>query len=304
MHAHHEHSVPAHGAASDWGRAFVIGIALNAAFAAIEAAVGWSVHSLALLADAGHNLGDVVGLLLAALAALAARRSADARHTYGWRRVSVLAGFVNALFLALAMLVLISVALQRLAHPQALAAGLVMVVAAVGVLINGASALLFRAHADDLNVAAVFWHLLADALVSLAVVATGALYVWRHWTWLDPVASLLIAAVILYGAWRLLRQSLHRLVDAVPEHLDSGAIRARLLALEGVVDIHDLHIWRPGSTEVALTAHMVLSRQAKGEEVLHHALHLLADEFAIHHVTLQQESMDFHHSCQDSCQVC
>ncbi len=297
MHAHHEHHGAEHAVVS-WGRTFLIGIVLNAAFAGCEAAVGWSAHSLALLADAGHNAGDVAGLFLAALAAQVAQRRADERYTYGWRRITVLAGFINALFLSLAMLALAIAAVQRLAHPQALAAGLMMLVAGAGVLINGASALLFRAHADDVNVSAVFWHLLADALVSLAVVVTGALYLWRGWAWLDPLASLLIAVVILYGAWRLLRQSLRRLVDTVPDHLDSRVIRARLLALDGVVDIHDLHIWLPGNTEVALTAHMVLSRQADHEQVLHHALHLLADEFAIRHVTLQQESVDFQHSCQ------
>ncbi len=235
-------------------RAFAIGIALNLAFVAVEAFYGWKIDSLALLADAGHNLSDVAGLVLAWGGALAGRLRPDARHTYGWKRASILAAFINALLLLVAMGSLAWEAVHRLQSPQPIEGATVMAVAAVGIVVNTVTALLFlRGRAGDLNIRGAFMHMAADALVSAGVVVAGALALAFGWAWIDPVVSLLIAVVslliavvIVAGTASLLKQSVHLLFDGVPDHVDLREVRGLLESLPGVTHVHDLHVWAMG----------------------------------------------------------
>ena len=291
----HEH------APANFNRAFAIGIALNAVFVAIEAFYGWRVNSLALLADAGHNLSDVAGLVLAWGGALALKVKPDARHTYGWKRATILAAFANALLLLMAIGALAWEAIGRLLSTQAAVhdQGLtIMLVAGVGIVINTATALLFmRGRDSDLNVRAAFLHMAADALVSAGVVIAGALTLWQGWGWLDPVVSLGIAAVILWGTWGLFKQSLHLLFDGVPDSVDPLAVQACLAALPGVVRVHDLHIWAMGTSQIALTAHLVMPQGRADDAFLQEATHLLHERFDITHVTLQVMKVAFSRAC-------
>ncbi len=289
----------AHGhTPSSFDRAFGIGIGLNIAFVAVEAFYGWRIDSLALLADAGHNLSDVIGLVLAWGGALAGRLRPDARHTYGWKRASILAAFLNALLLLVAMGSLAWEAVHRLQTPQAVEGITVMVVAGIGIVINTATALLFmRGRQGDLNIRGAFLHMAADALVSAGVVVAGGLALWFGWTWLDPVASLLIAAIILLGTWSLFKQSLHLLFDGVPERVDLQAVRALLESLPGVDRVHDLHVWAMGTTDIALTAHLVMPRGGADDAFLKNATNQLHDRFEIEHATIQAVRVPFTPPC-------
>lgn len=295
-HDHHHEHAPA-----NFNRAFAIGIALNAVFVAIEAFYGWRVNSLALLADAGHNLSDVAGLVLAWGGALALKVKPDARHTYGWKRATILAAFANALLLLMAIGALAWEAIGRLLSTQAAVHDqgvTIMLVAGVGIVINTATALLFmRGRESDLNVRAAFLHMAADALVSAGVVIAGALTLWQGWGWLDPVVSLGIAAVILWGTWGLFKQSLHLLFDGVPDSVDPLAVQACLAALPGVVRVHDLHIWAMGTSQIALTAHLVMPQGRADDAFLQQATHLLHERFDITHVTLQVMKVAFSRAC-------
>lgn len=284
-HHGHTHATPGHG------RAFAIGITLNVAFVIVEAYYGWVTGSLALLADAAHNLGDVGGLLLAWAAFAAARLKSSDSKTYGWRRGSILASFVNAVILLVAMGSLGWEAIQRFSEPAPVAAGTVMIVAAIGVLINAATAMLFMAgRKSDLNIEGAFLHMAADALVSVGVVVAGALYLWQGWTWIDPLASLIIAFVVIIGTWSLFRQSLHLLFDGVPEHIKLPEVRDCLQAINGVASVHDLHVWAMSTAEPALTAHLVTRGERGTEDILREAQHTLQERFDIKHVTLQIEA--------------
>lgn len=285
MSHNHEHH---HPAPASFSRAFAIGIALNTVFVAVEAYYGWQINSLALLADAGHNLSDVAGLLLAWGAALAARLQPDARHTYGWRCASILAAFANAVLLLVAMGSLAWEALDRLNSPVATQGWTLITVATIGIVINSVTALLFlRGRDHDLNVRGAFLHMAADALVSLGVVIGGALYLWQGWAWLDPIISLGIAAVIVAGSWGLLRQSLHLLFDGVPEGINLPAVHTWLAARPGVARVDDLHVWAMSTTQVALTAHLVMPAGPPGDDFLHEASEALHEHFGIDHATLQ-----------------
>ena len=295
-HAHGHH----HPAPANFDRAFGIAIALNLGFVAVEAGFGWKVNSLALLADAGHNLSDVAGLVLAWGGALAGRLRPDARHTYGWQRASILAAFANALLLLVAMGALAWEAAHRLASPQPMQGVTIMAVAGVGIVINTATALLFlRGGHDDLNIRGAFLHMAADALVSAGVVVAGGLALWLGWNWLDPVMSLVIAVVIVVGTWGLFRQSLHLLFDGVPDQVDLHAVRATLLALPGVTGVHDLHVWAMGTSQIALTAHIVMPAGAADDDFLKEANGQLHERFAISHVTLQAIRAPFTAGCGD-----
>ena len=286
-------------APADFNSAFAIGIALNIAFVAIEAWYGWKVNSLALLADAGHNLSDVAGLVLAWGGALAGRLRPTARHTYGWQRASILAAFFNALLLLVAMGSLAWEAVSRLGKPEATQGWTIIAVAGVGIVINTATALLFmRGRKGDLNIRGAFLHMAGDALVSLSVVIGGALYLWQGWAWIDPVMSLVIAVLIVAGTWSLFKQSLHMLFDGVPEQLDLARVRKLLLELPGVDGVHDLHVWAMGTSQIALTAHVVVNaRGTDNDAVLQNAEHELHEHFEIRHVTLQVESAAYAQSC-------
>jgi cobalt-zinc-cadmium efflux system protein len=302
--AHHGHDHDDHGhAPQDFGRAFAFGIALNTGFAVVEAFYGWQAGSLALLADAGHNLSDVAGLVIAWAAFAAGKLKATERLTYGWRRGSILAGFINAAILLLAMGSLAWEAVWRLQNPAPVAGMTMIAVAAIGVVINGLTAFLFMGgHKQDLNIRGAYLHMAADALVSLGVVATGMLYLWQGWAWIDPVASIAIALVIIAGTWSLFRQSLHLLFDGVPAHIELGAVRAALLELPRVNALHDLHVWALASMETALTAHLVVPGAGPHDALLHEATQLLRARFGIAHVTLQVETEAYDDGCtQDAC---
>lgn len=295
-HAGHGHP-PADGRQYD--RAFAIGIALNLGFVLVEAFYGWQVNSLALLADAGHNLSDVAGLVLAWLALMASRLPANARHTYGWRKGSILASFLNASILLLAMGSLGWESIQRLQQPEPMVGTTVMLVAGMGVVINALTAWLFLSGShNDLNLRGAFLHMAADALVSVGVVLAGLLYLWQGWQWIDPALGLLIAAVIVLGTWSLFRQSLHLMFDGVPEQVDLPTVRQYLLALPGVCAVHDLHVWAMSSAEIALTAHLSVGAQTNTDELLRTASRGLHERFAIAHSTIQLEHDG---GCQVSC---
>jgi cobalt-zinc-cadmium efflux system protein len=294
MSAGHDHS----HAPANFDRAFGLGIGLNVAFVAVEAFYGWKIDSLALLADAGHNLSDVIGLVLAWGGALAGRLRPDARHTYGWKRASILAAFINALLLLVAMGSLAWEAVHRLQTPQAVEGVTIMVVAGIGIVVNTATALLFmRGGEKDLNIRGAFMHMAADALVSAGVVVAGGLALWFGWTWLDPVVSLLIAAVILVSTWSLFKQSLHLLFDGVPEGVDLHSVHAFLASLPGVDRVHDLHVWAMGTSEIAMTAHLVMPQGHAGDAFLKHATDQLHDRFEIEHATLQVVRVPFTRPC-------
>lgn len=285
---HHDHDHQ--HAPANFNQAFVIGIGLNLAFVGIEAFYGWKINSLALLADAGHNLSDVAGLVLAWGGALAARLQPNPRHTYGWQRGTILAAFANALLLLVAMGALMWEAVGRLhsGGADASAQGLTMMaVAGVGIVVNAATAMLFmRGRETDLNIRGAFLHMAADALVSLGVVIAGALSLWMHWSWLDPVVSLVIGAVILWGTWGLFKESLHLLFDGVPSSVNLLEVRECLQGLPGVTAVSDLHIWAMGTSNIALTAHLVM-HHGGGDDFLTLATGTLHERFEISHVTLQ-----------------
>ncbi len=291
---HHLH----HHGPTAFSRAFAIGIALNLAFVVVEAGYGWRVGSLALLADAGHNLSDVAGLVLAWVASLAAGRVPDHRHTYGWQRASILAAFANAVLLLVAMGSLLWEASHRLQSPAPTDGITIMVIAAIGVLVNGATAALFMSGSkSDMNIRGAFLHMAADALVSLGVVACGALYLWTGWAWLDPVTSMAIALVIIAGTWSLFRQSLHLLFDGVPESVVLAEVDTLLRALPGVEDVHDLHVWAMSTTDIALTAHLVMPGGHPGDAFLARIADDLHARFHITHPTIQIELDGLDHGC-------
>ena len=298
-HAGHDHGNAHHHAPASFDRAFAIGITLNIVFVAIEAYFGWKVNSLALLADAGHNLGDVAGLVLAWGGALAGRMRPGARYTYGWKRASILAAFANSLLLLVAMGSLAWEAIGRLHAPEPTQGFTVMVVAGIGIFINLGTALLFmRGREHDLNIQGAFTHMAADALVSAGVVVAGGLSLWFGWAWLDPVASLVIALVIVVGTWQLFRQSLHLMFDGVPEHIDLAAVRTALEQLPGVDRVHDLHVWATGTSDVVMTAHLVMPAGHPDDTFFESATHLLRERFRIGHVTLQVVREPFMALCE------
>jgi cobalt-zinc-cadmium efflux system protein len=293
MSTHSHHSGP-----DAFSRAFAIGIALNLGFVVVEAAYGWKVGSLALLADAGHNLSDVAGLVLAWIASLAAGRAPNHRNTYGWQRASILAAFANAVLLLVAMGSLLWEAAHRLQAPAVTDGVTVMVVAAIGVVVNGVTAALFMSGSkSDMNIRGAFLHMAGDALVSLGVVASGAIYLRTGWAWLDPATSMAIALVIIAGTWGLFRQSLHLLFDGVPESVVLADVDAVLRKLPGVTDVHDLHVWAMSTTGIALTAHLVMPGGHPGDAFLARIADDLQARFHITHPTLQIELDGLDHGC-------
>jgi cobalt-zinc-cadmium efflux system protein len=283
---------------ADVGRAFAIGIGLNLAFLVAEAIFGVLAHSTALLADAAHNASDVLGLVVAWAAIALGRRKPSSRHTYGFRRATVLAALANAMLLLVAVGGVCWEAVGRLAHPDDVHGVMVMAVAAVGVGINGASAVAFWARRrDDVNVRGAFIHLAADAGVSLGVVVAGAL-IWKTgWTWLDPAASFAVSAVVLVGTWGLLKQSVHLALDGVPDQVNLDEVRAFLEALPAVEGIHDLHVWAMSTTEVALTAHLIMPWAQCPPDFLRLLARDLHDRFGIEHATVQIEPSGAPESC-------
>lgn len=296
-HDHHGHAAHAH-APRGFGRAFAFGAAFNLAFVAIEAGYGWWANSLALLSDAGHNLSDVLGLLLAWAATVAVQRLPSKRHTYGLRRSSILAALLNAMLLLLAVGAIAWEAIGRFRQPQAVATDVVMIVAAIGIVVNGASAWLFASGArQDINLRGAFLHMLADAAVSLGVVLAALAIRHTGWLWLDPATSLAVALVITLGTWSLLRDSLRMALDAVPAHIDTQDVENYLAGLPGVRAVHDLHIWGLSTTEIALTAHLVKPDATLDDALLARIRRELHERFGIEHITIQFELGDAAHPC-------
>ncbi|MBI5939976.1 MAG: cation transporter [Caulobacterales bacterium] len=301
---HHDHGHDhghghGHGhAPADFGRAFAIGAGLNIAFVVVEASAGLITGSLALVADAGHNLSDVLGLLMAWGAAAMARQLPTARRSYGLRKGTILASLANAGLLLVAVGAIVWEAVRRFADPHPIQPGLVMIVALIGVAINTATAMMFTRGQHDLNVRGAFLHMAADAAVSLGVVL-AALVIWfvPGWTWIDPAVSLAIAAVIIAGTWGLLRDSLDLALDAAPRGIDPDAVRRWLAERPGVTEVHDLHIWAMSTTETALTVHLTRPDNADADSFLHDTAHALAERFRIGHPTLQIETGAGGHAC-------
>lgn len=292
-HDHDEHKHRhAHGHTSkDFGFAFAVGTALNLVFVMIEATYGIWANSMALLADAGHNLSDVFGLLLAWGASVMVKRAPTARYTYGYGASSILAALANAIFLLVAVGMIAWEAITRFAAPEPVASQTVMTVAAIGILINGFTAWLFASGGKgDVNIRGAYLHMAADALVSLGVVCAGFIMLLSGWLWLDPVVSLVICAVIVYGTWGLLRESAGLALLGVPRGIETDRVRAQLAQLPGVRELHDLHIWPMSTTETALTCHLVMPAGHPGDAFLEAAARNLHDAFNIRHVTLQIES--------------
>ena len=288
----------------DFSRAFLVGIVLNVGFVVAEVVFGLLSGSLALLSDAGHNASDVLGLVLAWGAAALASKRATARRTFGFRRATILAALGSATLLFMAVGVIAWEAVERTLDPSPVAGGVVVWVAAVGVVINGATALLFHSGKDhDLNVRGAYLHMAADAAVSLGVVVTGLVIMRTGWLWVDPAVSLVIVVVIILGTWGLFRDSFNLAVDAVPKGIDPVEVEAYLSSLAGVDNVHDLHIWGMSTTETALTAHLVMPGGPTDSGFLTRVRQGLADRFHIGHATLQVEEGDDRYPCPEA-EIC
>ena len=274
---------------NDFTRAFAIGIGLNVGFVIVETVFGFAANSMALLADAGHNLSDVLGLLVAWAGGLMARTGSSPRFTYGLKKASILAALVNALFLLVAVGAIGAEAIRRLFHPSPTEGGTVMIVAAIGIVVNGLTAMLFAKGHDDLNIRGAFLHMSADAMVSAAVVFAGLVILWTGQRWVDPVMSLVVAVVILWGSIGLLKESVWMSLAGVPAGIDVDQVEVALGELDGVETVHDLHIWPISTTETALTAHLVTERADYPDALLASARKMLHDRFRIEHCTIQVE---------------
>lgn len=287
-HAHHHHGPPAPG---DIGKAFALAVGLNVVFVLAEAAAGFLSGSMALLADAGHNLSDVLSLLLAWAASVLAARPPSERFTYGLKSSSILAAIANAALLWVAIGAILVETIRRFAEPAPVTGTTMIVVAAIGIAVNALSALLFaKGSKSDLNLRAAFVHLMADAAVSAGVVIAGGVVLFTGWQVMDPIASLTITAVIAWSSWGLLRESLRMGMMAVPDSIDIAAVRQFLADLPGVTRVHDLHVWPMSTTETALTAHLVIPGGERGDAFLHELAQELEHRFGIGHPTVQIET--------------
>ena len=289
-HSHAHGHAGHHHAPDSFGLAFAVGVALNTAFVVAELVFGYAANSLALISDAVHNLSDVLALLLAWGAAWLAQRRPTEQHTYGYRRASILAALVNAGLLLIAVGGIAVEAIDRLREPAAVAGWTIVLVAALGIVINGATALLFmRGRDGDLNIRGAFLHMAADAAVSLGVVVAAFVIMLTGWLWVDPAISLCIAAVVLASGWGLARDSVNLALDGVPSGIELPEVRHYLGQLEGVTEVHDLHIWAMSTSETALTAHLVRP-SGFSDAFLHGVCEQLAHRFNIRHATLQIEA--------------
>ncbi len=282
-HGHHHHP-------ADFGRAFLIGIILNLGFVVVEAVYGWQANSMALLADAGHNLADVLGLATAWVGAVLAKRPASRRFSYGFRGASILAALANALLLLIAVCLIVYHAAWRLIVPDLVKGDTVILVAAIGIAINLGTALMFvRGRKSDINVRGAYLHMIADAAVSAGVVVAGIGITFTGWLWIDPVTSLIVAGMIFLATADLFRESLTMAMAGVPRSIDPEKVEAHLVGLDGVTRVHDLHIWSMSTTEYALTAHLVMPEGFPGDPFLQGCAHEVAHHFGITHSTFQIE---------------
>ena len=286
MPHNHDHS----HAPSNFHHAFAVGVALNIAYVLVQVVFGIFGHSLALLADAGHNFGDVLGLILALGASYLAKRPSTARRTYGWRRTSIMAALLNAIFLLVTVGAITWEAVRRFGRRDIVDANIVIWVAAVGIVLNGATAWLFMSgRKKDLNIRGAFMHMAADVAISGGVVVAGLAISFTGWFWLDPATSIIINIIIVIGTLGLLRESFDLALDAVPAGVDLLKVRKYLSELPDVTAVHDLHIWAMSTTEIALTAHLVMPDRSGGDAFLHGICDYLHHAFGIEHSTLQIE---------------
>ena len=293
--SHHHHHGPGghHHHPADFGRAFAIGIILNLGFVVVEAIYGWQANSMALLADAGHNLADVLGLATAWVGAVLAKRPASRRFSYGFRGASILAALANAVLLLIAVCLIVYHAAWRLIVPDLVEGETVIFVAAIGIAINMGTALMFmRGRKSDINVRGAYLHMVADALVSAGVVIAGFGIQFTGWLWIDPVTSLIVAGMIFLATADLFRESLTMAMAGVPRSIDPDHVEDHLLDLPGVIRVHDLHIWSMSTTEYALTAHLVMPDGFPGDAFLQDCTHQVAHHFGITHSTFQIEVGD------------
>lgn len=290
-HSHgHAHS---HAGPRDYNKAFAIGIFLNLGFVAVEASYGFIAKSLALVADAGHNLSDVIGLVLAWAAVWLSRRKPSNRFTYGLRRSSILSALLNAVLLLIAVGGIAWEAIRRFWSPTPVETGVVMGVAFVGIIINGLTALLFMSgRKSDLNIRGAYMHMAADALVSVGVVFAGLIIKYTDWLWIDPAISLVIVLVITVGTWGLLKDSLNLAMDAVPSNIHLPDVKEYFSKLDGVLEVHDLHVWAMSTTETALTVHLVMKKDFHSDAFLAKITKELKVNFQIDHPTVQIEAGD------------
>ncbi len=309
-HHHHGHSHGhdhGHGhshahAPESFNLAFALAVGLNLAFTVTEAVYAIFANSMSLLADAGHNLGDVLGLLLAWGASWLLTRATTEKYSYGFKRPTILAAIANALLLLMTSAIIVYGSIEKLVYPHVVNEKIVIVVAAIGIFINGATALMFMSgRKHDLNIKAAFMHLAADALISLGVVIAGIVILYTGWMWLDPVVGLLIVVAILMGTWGLLRDSIDLIMDAVPHWVDQDGVRGYLTTIAGVEKVHDLHIWGMSTQAAALTAHLVMPRSQLEDADYKRIRHDLKEKFRIEHVTLQVEKGSDEHPCEQVC---
>lgn len=307
-HGHHHDHDHGHGHShghghvhlpADFGRAFLIGTVLNVAFVVVEACAGLFAGSMALLADAGHNLSDVLGLVIAWGAAALSRKAPTERFTYGLRKSSVLAALLNAVFLLVAIGAVAFESISRFGHPEAVSGETVMIVAAIGIVVNTATALMFaRGRKHDINVRSAFVHMAADAAIAAGVVVAGLVMLKTGWLWLDPAVSLAISVLILVGTWQLLRDAVSMSLDGVPAGINPADVHGALADLDGVSRVHDLHIWPMSTTEIALTCHLVMPTGTPGDAFLHDTSDMLHRRFRIAHVTIQVETAEEEEECR------
>lgn len=294
-HHHHHHDVP-----SNITKAFAFAVIINLLFVIVEAIYALHANSSSLLADAGHNLGDVMGLGFAWFSSWLLTKPATTRYSYGYKRTSILSALLNALILVVGSLFIAIDAIHNLLHPVAVHGTIVIVVAAIGIVVNGVSALLFTSGHEDLQIKAAFMHLAYDALISLGVVIAGVTILYTHWYRLDPILGLVIVIFIIHSTWSMLRESVNMMLDAVPEKVDSEAVKAYLQSLEGVSDIHDMHIWGISTTQIALTAHLVMPKGSLSDQDFVTINQYLKEHFKIDHATLQIEKGDGDDPCEQT----
>lgn len=289
-HDHHHHGHHhAHDAPSQFHLAFALAAGLNLTFCLVEAFYAVWANSMGLLADAGHNFGDVLGLLFAWIANMLLSKGANQRYSYGYKKTTILAALANALILVASSAIIIMESVHKFLNPQPINEVIIIVVALVGIAINGGTALLFTRGQEDLNIKAAFLHLAYDALISVGVVIAGFAIYFTGWLQLDPIVALVIVVLILYSTWDLLKSSINLILDAVPANVDHAKVLAYLQSLEGVTAVHDLHIWGLSTRETALTAHLVIPERNLSDEDYHQINHILEHDFKIKHTTLQVE---------------
>lgn len=303
-HDHHGHSHGGHhhGAVpSSMNTAFFLAIVFTLGFTLTEAVYGVLAHAMSLLADAAHNLGDSLGLVLAWLANWLLSFPARKRYSYGFKRTTIIAALANACILVASSALIAYESLYKLFHLLTVNENVVIVIGLIGIAVNAGSSFLFMAGAKhDLNIRGAFMHLMADALILVGVVVSALLIKFTGWVWIDPVVGLAIVGIVLYGTWGLLRDSVHLMLDAVPHHINQHGITDYLNQLPGVSAVHDLHIWGLSTREVALTAHLVMPEKKLSDEEFKHINEALLEKFKVNHVTLQVESGHLEHPCQQS----